>query len=158
MQKILQFSARKWLCYSVCVWVSCSLVLWLVGAALFFVCEQPQGWSYFDSVYFTFIAILAIGYGDFTLQSNSGKALFVLWSLIVVPTLTMLITTAVEAVGTPYLVRPNGWINRNILGNSSEKPDHSSGNFTILPSGGGLYADMSTFRHYDDSTNRRTPS
>ena len=73
-----------------------SLAGW--GAAIFYVCETPQTWTYFTAVYFTFISLLAIGYGDNTLKCIPGKAFFVLWSLIVVPSLTMLITTGAEAV------------------------------------------------------------
>jgi potassium channel subfamily K, other eukaryote len=37
--------------------------LWLVGAAIFMVTERTQQWTYFDSVYFTFVCLLTIGYG-----------------------------------------------------------------------------------------------
>jgi potassium channel subfamily K, other eukaryote len=103
MQDILKRSTRKRLLYSIFLWGSSLLFLWLVGAACLFTFERSQGWTYFDAVYFAFTAISVIGYGDRTPFSDSGKAFFVLWSLIVVPTLTMLIATAVEAVGHPYV-------------------------------------------------------
>lgn len=37
--------------------------LWLIGALVFMLCEQ--GWDYFEGVYFTFVVLLTIGYGDF---------------------------------------------------------------------------------------------
>lgn len=72
--------------------LSFALILWFVGAAIFMVAEEEQGWTYFQSVYFTFVALLTIGYGDFTPISNSGKAFFVVWSLLAVPSLTILIS------------------------------------------------------------------
>jgi potassium channel subfamily K len=104
MQDILKRTTRKRLLYSIILWASWLIILWLVGAACFYSFERAFGWTYFDAIYFTFTAILAIGYGDITLSSDSGKAFFVIWSLIVVPTLTMSIIAMVEAVGHPYVV------------------------------------------------------
>lgn len=49
-------------------------------------------WTYYQAVYFGFLGLLTIGYGDETPASNSGKAFFVIWSLLAVPTLTILIS------------------------------------------------------------------
>ncbi|KAI1158271.1 voltage-gated potassium channel [Nemania serpens] len=74
-------------------------VLWLVGAKIFQVCEGPyQYWSYFDGVYFSFQAMATIGYGDHLLVSNPGKAFFVFWSLLALPTLTILISNAGDTI------------------------------------------------------------
>jgi len=40
-----------------------ALVLWLVGAAIFKEAEKNQDWTYFQSVYFTYVCLLTIGYG-----------------------------------------------------------------------------------------------
>jgi potassium channel subfamily K len=114
MQEIIHQAARRRIFYSIALWIFAALFLWLVGAVIFQHCEAAQDWSYFNSLYFTFIALLAIGYGDDTLHSASGKAFFVLWSLIVVPTLTMLISTGSQAVGTPYLLETKGWIRKKM--------------------------------------------
>lgn len=45
-----------------------------------------------------------IGYGDFALKSSAGRAFFFLWSMVVVPTITMLIKTVVDAVGSTYVL------------------------------------------------------
>jgi potassium channel subfamily K, other eukaryote len=76
--------------------------LWLVGAVIFWQTELPgQGWRYFDGLYFCYVALLTIGYGDFAPKSNAGRAFFVVWSLIAVPTMTLLIsdmsTTVIES-------------------------------------------------------------
>ena len=59
---------------------------------MFWKTEKKQGWSYFESVYFSYTTLLTIGYGDFQPISNSGKPFFVFWSLLAVPTLTILIS------------------------------------------------------------------
>jgi potassium channel subfamily K len=115
MQEIIHQAARRRIFYSIFLWIFAALFLWLVGAVIFQHCEEAQQqWTYFNALYFTFVALLAIGYGDDTLHSASGKAFFVLWSLIVVPTLTMLISTGSQAVGTPYLLETKGWMRKKM--------------------------------------------
>ena len=123
MRKIQAHAAtrRKWtsLLVSGCAWFS----LWFIGALVFYKAERNQGWSYFQSLYFAYTSLLTIGYGDFQLDSNSGKPFFVFWSLLAVPTLTILISnmgdTVIKAIKdlTLYL-----------------------GEFTILPGEGGARA------------------
>lgn len=68
------------------------IFLWFIGAVVFWQAEQGYAnWSYFQSLYFTYVSLLTIGYGDFYPQDNSAKPAFVLWSLIALPTLTVLI-------------------------------------------------------------------
>lgn len=68
-------------------------ILWCVGALVFWRAEQSgQGWTYFDALYFGYVSLLTIGYGDFTPTSNAGRSFFVVWSLIAVPTMTLLVS------------------------------------------------------------------
>lgn len=68
------------------------VILWFIGAVAFWQAEKGAGnWSYFESLYFTYVSFLTIGYGDFYPQDNSARPVFVLWSLIALPTLTVLI-------------------------------------------------------------------
>ena len=115
MQLIMVKAARKRVLFSAGLWAFFAFFLWFVGAVVFFVAEEDTGWSYFDALYFTFISLLAIGYGDNGLQSMAGKAFFVLWSLIVVPTLTMLIATLTEAVGMPDVSAAKRWYRKRVL-------------------------------------------
>lgn len=90
------------------------MVLWLVGAVVFWQAEQGYAdWTYFESLYFTYVSLLTIGYGDFYPQNNSAKPAFVLWSLIALPTLTVLIgaigDSISEGVGTLTL-----WIGEHL--------------------------------------------
>ncbi|RKK18463.1 hypothetical protein BFJ66_g8276 [Fusarium oxysporum f. sp. cepae] len=88
---------RRWVAMGIStgVW----LILWLLGAYIFVKCEEDyQGWKYFDGFYFCFVSLTTIGYGDVTLISNAGKSFFVFWSLLALPTMTVLISNAGDTV------------------------------------------------------------
>ncbi|TLD28373.1 hypothetical protein PspLS_03318 [Pyricularia sp. CBS 133598] len=88
---------RRWvaMALSSTTWI----VLWLAGAYVFQACEAPyQGWSYFDGVYFAFVSLTTIGYGDVTPISNPGRSFFVFWSLLALPTTTVLISNAGDTI------------------------------------------------------------
>lgn len=92
----LSFSAGLW------------LFLWLVGGVVFWQAEMStQQWTYFEGLYFTFVAFTTIGYGDYYPQNNSAKPAFVFWSMLALPTLTVLIgaigDTISEGVNTATL-------------------------------------------------------
>ena len=75
------------------------LVLWLVGSLVFVRFEAPyQQWSYFDGIYFTFVSLTTVGYGDITPVSNGGRSFFVFWALLALPTMTVLISNASDTV------------------------------------------------------------
>ncbi|EXJ66006.1 uncharacterized protein A1O5_10983 [Cladophialophora psammophila CBS 110553] len=73
-------------------------LLWTVGALVFTKTEENQNWSYFVALYFSYTSLLTIGYGDFQPTSNSGKPWFVFWTLMAVPTLTILISNMSDTV------------------------------------------------------------
>ena len=73
-------------------------VLWFVGAVVFWKAEHAQGWSYFEGIYFAYTTLLTIGYGDLKPFSNAGKPFLVFWSLLAVPTLTILISNMGDTV------------------------------------------------------------
>ncbi|KAI6370453.1 hypothetical protein MCOR25_004190 [Pyricularia grisea] len=88
---------RRWvaMALSSTTWI----VLWLLGAYVFQACEAPyQGWGYFDGVYFAFVSLTTIGYGDVTPISNPGRSFFVFWSLLALPTTTVLISNAGDTI------------------------------------------------------------
>ncbi|KAI1387467.1 voltage-gated potassium channel [Hypoxylon trugodes] len=97
LMRRIQSQRERWtaMAVSTSTWV----VLWLVGAKIFQECESPyQGWTYFDGFYFAFTALTTIGYGDLTPVSNSAKAFFVFWSLLALPTMTVLISNAGDTI------------------------------------------------------------
>ncbi|EMC96426.1 hypothetical protein BAUCODRAFT_24205 [Baudoinia panamericana UAMH 10762] len=74
-------------------------LLWCCGAAIFWVCERyVQGMTYFEALYFCYVSLLTIGYGDLAPKSNPGRPFFVFWSLIAVPTMTILVSDLGETV------------------------------------------------------------
>lgn len=88
---------RRWIAMGISstTWVA----LWLIGALIFQSCEQAySGWTYYNGFYFAFVSLTTIGYGDVTPASPAGKAFFVFWSLLALPTMTVLISNAGDTV------------------------------------------------------------
>ncbi|KAJ5798009.1 uncharacterized protein N7503_007305 [Penicillium pulvis] len=87
---------HKWisLIASSLVWMA----MWLIGAVVFWRSEQFQAWSYFEALYFAYTTLLTIGYGDIYPRSSLGKAFFVFWSLLAVPTITILISSIGDTI------------------------------------------------------------
>ncbi|KAJ5653869.1 hypothetical protein N7490_000872 [Penicillium lividum] len=74
-------------------------IVWSCGAVVFW---KLEGWTYFEALYFGFCSLLTIGYGDFTPSSNAGRPFFVAWSLIAIPTMTMLISQMSDTIVVGY--------------------------------------------------------
>jgi potassium channel subfamily K, other eukaryote len=88
---------KKW--YALSLSVIAFGLLWCVGAAVFWIAEQPtQQMTYFQALYLCYVSLLTIGYGDLSPKSNAGKPFFIVWSLIAVPTMTILISDMGETV------------------------------------------------------------
>ncbi|KAI7612222.1 voltage-gated potassium channel [Hortaea werneckii] len=92
MRKVQAAAERERRYFSLLMSSTFALLLWFIGAAIFMVAENNQHWTYFNALYFSYISLLTIGYGDFVLLSNSGRAFFVIWSILAVPSLTILIS------------------------------------------------------------------
>ena len=75
-------------------------MLWLLGALVFFYAEP--NWSYFDALYFCYVSLLTIGYGDYAPDTNIGRPFFVVWSLIAVPTMTILFSAFRSTIVTGF--------------------------------------------------------
>ncbi len=74
-------------------------LLWCVGAVGFWQAEQrTQALTYFEALYFCYVSLLTIGYGDLSPTSNAGKPFFIVWSLLAVPTMTILISDMGDTV------------------------------------------------------------
>jgi potassium channel subfamily K len=70
-----------------------------VGALVFMIAERRiQNLSYFEALYFCYVSLLTIGYGDFSPKSNAGKPFFIVWSLVAIPTMTILISDMGDTV------------------------------------------------------------
>ncbi|KAJ9651351.1 Potassium channel, partial [Neophaeococcomyces mojaviensis] len=119
----IQFQAkrfRRW--YALTMSVISFALLWCVGAAVFMAAEaETQSLTYFQGLYFCYVSLLTIGYGDLSPKSNAGKAFFLVWSLVAVPTMTILVSdlgeTAIggfkrkvlEYGGLAFLGKGRGW-------------------------------------------------
>lgn len=98
MRRIQKISERDRRYTSLAISSTAALLLWFLGALVFMFAEKPQGWSYFGALYFAYTSLLTIGYGDLVPMSNAGKAFFVFWSLLAVPTLTILISNMGDTI------------------------------------------------------------
>jgi potassium channel subfamily K len=98
MRKVQDAGERERRWFGLLTSAAFALLLWFVGAAVFQQTEYTQQWSYLQSLYFAYTSLLTIGYGDFHPQSNSGKAFFVIWSQLAVPSLTILISNMGDTI------------------------------------------------------------
>ncbi|KNG46867.1 potassium channel [Stemphylium lycopersici] len=99
MRKI-QADSKRFKQWMALFWsISTFLILWCVGAVVFWITEQDsQDLTYFQSLYFCYVSLLTIGYGDLAPKTNSGRCFFVIWSLIAVPTMTILVSDLGDTV------------------------------------------------------------
>ncbi|RVX70975.1 hypothetical protein B0A52_06133 [Exophiala mesophila] len=120
MRKI-QLNAKTWKkWYALMVSICAFGILWCIGAVVFWQAEQrTQDMSYFEALYFCYVSLLTIGYGDLAPKSNAGKPFFVVWSLIAVPTMTILVSDMGETVISSF-----------------KRSTFKIGDFTILPKAG----------------------
>ncbi|CAG5179043.1 uncharacterized protein ALTATR162_LOCUS9004 [Alternaria atra] len=98
MRRVQILSERKRRYTALALSTTAALLLWFLGALVFMYSEKPQGFSYFVALYYAYVSLLTIGYGDYVVQSNAGKAFMVFWSLLAVPTLTILISNMGDTV------------------------------------------------------------
>lgn len=88
---------KKW--YALTISTLAFGILWCVGAVVFWQAERnAQGMTYFQALYFCYVSLLTIGYGDMSPRSNAGRCFFVVWSLVAVPTMTILISDMGDTV------------------------------------------------------------
>lgn len=99
MRKIQSDTSRFKNWYALCLSIIAFGILWCVGAVVFWQAEKDtQGMTYFQALYFCYVSLLTIGYGDLSPKSNAGRPFFVFWSLIAVPTMTILVSDLGETV------------------------------------------------------------
>ncbi|KAK7551653.1 potassium channel-like protein [Phyllosticta paracitricarpa] len=99
MRKIQSLAQKRRQYTALFLSIFAACILWFIGAVVFKATEgKHQGWTYFESLYFAYTSLLTIGYGDLYPRSNCGKPFFVIWSLLAVPTLTILISNMGDTV------------------------------------------------------------
>ncbi|KAH3971476.1 hypothetical protein HBI24_163930 [Parastagonospora nodorum] len=117
----IQADSKKFRRWMALFWsVTVFSILWCAGAVVFWQAEKDtQGLTYFQALYFCYISLLTIGYGDLAPKSNAGRCFFVIWSLVAVPTMTILVSD----LGDTVVAKFKKW--------SDELAD-----FTVLPKEG----------------------
>lgn len=90
MKALRESARRRQKCLSVLTTISTFVAFWLLGALAFTLSES---WNYFEAIYFCFLCLITIGYGDFTPKSAFGRAFFVVWAIAAVPLMTIIIST-----------------------------------------------------------------
>lgn len=92
---------------------------WQIGSAVFHAAED---WTYFNLMYFCFLCLLTIGYGDFAPKTVFGRAFFIQWAMGAVPLMTIIISTAGDAAfnTTDRLERMTRLIFKNTTDDSAE--------------------------------------
>jgi potassium channel subfamily K, other eukaryote len=122
MRKVQENAAARERWASLAVSGTTWFFLWFAGAAVFRVCTVPlsiklahswyqqmlisnqateadtQQWGYYQGLYFSYTSLLTIGYGDIFPESNAGKPFFVFWSLLAIPSLTILISNMGDTI------------------------------------------------------------
>ena len=88
---------RNW--YRLTVTLSIFATFWCLGAVFFWAADRSTtGQSYWETIYFCWVALLSIGYGDFSPKTGAGRCFFIIWSLIAVPTMTILASDLTSTV------------------------------------------------------------
>ncbi|CBQ72816.1 related to TOK1-Voltage-gated, outward-rectifying K+ channel protein of the plasma membrane [Sporisorium reilianum SRZ2] len=78
---------------------SMTAAFWLLGAVAFTYAER---WSYGGAMWFCFISMITIGYGDYHPATQLGRAIFVIWGLMGVAVLTILLAVVQDAFGSIF--------------------------------------------------------
>ena len=89
MRMIRNRASYKQLNLSLAMTLSIFCLYWLIGAMVFHFVED---WTYFEGIYFCFLCLLTIGYGDFVPKSPFGRVFFVSWGVSAIPLMTILIS------------------------------------------------------------------
>ncbi|KAL3467150.1 hypothetical protein BJX64DRAFT_248940 [Aspergillus heterothallicus] len=75
-------------------------IVWTCGALVFWAIDDSL--TYFNALYFGFCCLLTIGYGDITPTTNAARPFFIVWSLLAIPTMTMLISKMSDTLVRGY--------------------------------------------------------
>jgi potassium channel subfamily K, other eukaryote len=87
-------------------------IFWCVGALVFWCTERfTQGMTYWDAVYYGWVTLVTIGYGDFSPKSVAGRCFFVIWVQFAVPAVTILAQHLMSTVVVIFKASTSGIAN-----------------------------------------------
>lgn len=112
MRKIRKQERLKQERFSLLVEMFVFICFWMVGAAVF---STVESWSFYNGVYFCFLCLLTIGYGDFAPKTNFGRVFFVLWAVSAVPLMTVLVSNGGDTLFA-LADALSTWLNQTTLG------------------------------------------
>ncbi|MBW0501168.1 hypothetical protein O181_040883 [Austropuccinia psidii MF-1] len=72
---------------------------WVLGGVVF---KFTEGWTFGESFYFTYVAFLTLGYGDYTVSSLGGRAFFTAWALLGIGNMTLLLAVLTQVWELKY--------------------------------------------------------
>lgn len=95
MMDIRHRAKRRQIFLSISVTLLIYVMFWNLGALVF---KFAENWSYFNAMYFCFLCLITIGYGDFAPKTGAGRAFFVCWSLAAVPLMSAILSTVGDSL------------------------------------------------------------
>ncbi|GAV51211.1 hypothetical protein ZYGR_0AD03940 [Zygosaccharomyces rouxii] len=95
MMNIRRRAKRRQSFFSIIATMLVYVAFWNLGALVF---KFAENWSYFNAMYFCFLCLITIGYGDFAPKTGAGRAFFVCWSLAAVPLMSAILSTVGESL------------------------------------------------------------
>ncbi|KAH8928610.1 hypothetical protein BT69DRAFT_1277007 [Atractiella rhizophila] len=75
------------------------LLFWAIGSVAYVYLEK---WSYWDSIWFSYVAFTTVGYGDLFPTTQAGKAFFVAWSFFGAADVTIFFSVLQEAFSSKF--------------------------------------------------------
>lgn len=83
------------------------VVFWLLGALIFMATE---GWSYFIAFYMCAISLVGVGYGDYVPKSSGGRAIFIHWAMMALPTMSATVSSLTSLIQYVLLRKPKALV------------------------------------------------
>jgi potassium channel subfamily K len=75
---------------------ACALItFWLLGALIY---HFMEGWSYGNSLYFNYVFLFTIGFGDYYPVTPVGQVVFIIWALMAVPIMSNFVVQTIQTL------------------------------------------------------------
>lgn len=95
IEEIRTFAKRRQKIMAVATVLTVYICFVVLGSTVLYFAES---WSYFIAVYFCFLSLFTIGYGDYAPETGCGRAFYVVWCIGAVPLMTGIIATIGDSI------------------------------------------------------------